>query len=377
MTWQFPTYKIGVELDWENLAKQFTWIEDMKSVMQDPIWHGEGDVFTHTKMVMDELFKNPEFTLLSDQDKHILVAAVLFHDVEKRSTTKFETIDGKERIVSPTHAKKGEFTTRSILYKEIKTPFKIREQIAKLVRLHGFPIWAIDKENPKKEVIYSSQVLNTAHLALLTNSDIKGRISNDKADLLLRVELYKEMCIEEKCFGTQRKFPSNYGRYLFFNKMDSSPDYEPYNDLKFEVIMMCGLPGSGKDTYIQKHLDLPVLSLDAIRRANKIEPTDKKGNGQVIQLGKEKAKEFMRAKQSFVFNATNITTDMRSKWISLFTDYGGRVKIIYLEVPYQQLKKQNHNREYKVPEKVIEKMIRKLEIPTCREAHDVAYVVEE
>ena len=93
-------------------------------------------------------------------------------------------------------------------------------------------------------------------------------------------------------------------------------------------------------------------------------------------MAKEKAKEMMRAKQSFVFNATNITTDMRSKWIQLFTDYGGRVKIIYLEVPYNQLIQQNHNRDYKVPEKVIEKMIGKLEIPTVREAHEVEYVVK-
>ena len=82
----------------------------------------------------------------------------------------------------------------------------------------------------------------------------------------------------------------------------------------------------------------------------------------------------MRKHQSFIFNATNITSDMRGKWISLFTSYGGRVKIIYLEVPYQKLKTQNHNREHKVPEKVLERMIEKLEIPTVREAHELEYL---
>lgn len=86
------------------------------------------------------------------------------------------------------------------------------------------------------------------------------------------------------------------------------------------------------------------MSLNNIRRENKISPTDKKKNGWVIQTAKEKTKEMMRIKQSFVFNATNITIDMRSKWISLFTDYGGRVKIIYLEVPYKQLISQNYNK---------------------------------
>lgn len=83
----------------------------------------------------------------------------------------------------------------------------------------------------------------------------------------------------------------------------------------------------------------------------------------------------MRAKTSFVFNATNITGDMRGKWISLFTEYGAWVKIVYLEVPYNVLLSQNHNREHKVPEKTLTNMIGKLEIPVPKEAHEVVYEV--
>ena len=140
MIWEFPKYKIGTDLDWDDLSNSYDWISDMKGVPQDPIWHGEGDVYTHTKMVVSELLKLPEFKTLNDQDKHILLTAALFHDIEKRSTTTEEEVDGKLRIVSPRHAKKGEFTTREILYKEMDTPFAIREQICKLVRLHGLPI---------------------------------------------------------------------------------------------------------------------------------------------------------------------------------------------------------------------------------------------
>ena len=111
-----------------------------------------------------------------------------------------------------------------------------------------------------------------------------------------------------------------------------------------------------------------------IRREHKIEPTDKKKNGLVVQLAKEQAKKYLRSKISFVFNATNVTRDMRSKWISIFTTYGARVRIIYLEVPYQQLLSQNRNREYKVPEKIIDRLINKLEIPTFREAHEIEYL---
>ena len=375
MEWQFPTYRIGEKINLDTLASDFKWIEDMKDVQQDPIWHAEGNVFVHTQMVLDELINLPEFIELPPQEKHILVASAIFHDIEKRSTTITEIIDGQPRIVSPKHAKLGEFTTRSILYKELIAPFHIREEICKLVRLHGLPIWAIEKEDPRKEVIYASQVVNTKHLTLLAKADALGRISNDKEDLLFKIDLFQELCKEHECLGKPKNFKSNYGRFLFFNKEEVFPDYEPFNDLKFKVEVLSGLPGSGKDTFIKKNFNLPILSLDEIRREHNIKPTDKKKNGQVIQLAKEKAKEYMRNRSSFVFNATNITVDMRNKWISLFTSYGGDIRINYIEVPYKKLVHQNHNRQFKVPEKVIENMILKLEIPTVREAHDVSYII--
>jgi len=374
MSWRFPYYEVDEAIDWDRLEADFQWFRDMKDVPQDPIWHAEGDVFIHTKMVVDALLELAEFQTLTEEEKHILVIAALLHDVEKRSTTATEEIDGKERIVAPKHAKKGEYTTRTFLYKDIITAFEVREQIAKLVRWHGTPLWAIKAEDPRKEVIEKSLVVNTKLLAILAKADVLGRICEDSEELLLNIELFKELCKEYDCYGKAKEFASDYARFLFLSRSDISPDYEPYNDLKFTVYCMSALPGSGKDYYIQKNLDLPIVSLDNIRREHKIDPKDKKANGKVIQIGKEKVKEFLRKKQSFVFNATNLTNDRRGKWISLFLEYKARVKIIYLEVPYKKLIHQNHNRKHKVPEKVLENMIRKLEIPSFREAHEVEYI---
>jgi len=86
---------------------------------------------------------------------------------------------------------------------------------------------------------------------------------------------------------------------------------------------MCALPGSGKDTYINAQMSgLPVVSIDDIRRKNKVKRGDSKGEGRAIQEAKELAKEYMRKEQSFIWNATNITRDMRSKLIGEFEEYG-------------------------------------------------------
>ncbi len=276
MSWEFPKYEINKPVDWDTIEFSYDWFREMKDIPQDKEWHAEGDVHSHTKMVVESLISLPEFNTLNPQDKHILFVSALLHDVEKRSTTATEEIDGKARIVSPSHAKKGEHTARKLLYTELDTPFEIREQIAKLVRLHSLPLWAIEKRDPNKEVINASLVVNTRHLSILAKADMLGRKCEDQEDILMKIELFNELCIDNNCYGKPRFFESDYGRYLYLNRPNSSPDYVPFDDLKFEVNVMCALPGSGKDTYIKRNFNLPALSLDDIRRENKIDPPIKR-----------------------------------------------------------------------------------------------------
>lgn len=73
----------------------------------------------------------------------------------------------------------------------------------------------------------------------------------------------------------------------------------------------------------------------------------------------------------------NITRQLRSQLIGLFTDYGAQVKIVYLEVPWSQWKQQNARRVYAVPEAVVMRMASRLEIPQPDEAHSAEYRVTD
>jgi putative nucleotidyltransferase with HDIG domain len=354
-------WKISNTYHIKDLEKEFDWITEMKGVPQDAIYHAEGDVFTHTQMVVEALLQLTEFQQLNEQDQHILLAAALMHDIEKRSTT----IIDNGRISSPGHAKKGEKTVRTFLFKQGKTSFKMREYIAKLVRLHGLPIWAIEKPNFEPALIRASLNVNTFHLYILAKADVLGRICSDQQELLDRLTYYSALCQELDCWDKAFPFKSAESKFNYFMRESATPYYDPYVEDAFEVILMSALPGSGKDTYIKKHLQhLPIISLDDIRRENKIKPTDKSGNGKVIQIAKNKARAYLRTKTPFVWNATNITKQLRSQLIALFADYGAQVKIIYLEVPYQELIQRNKHREHPLPLSILEKMLNKLEPPT-------------
>jgi predicted kinase len=365
-------WRLTENKDWASLKKQFSWVRDMEGVPQDAIHHAEGDVEIHTQMVIKELLNLPAYQLLNEQNKEILFVAALMHDIEKRSTTVIEN-DG--RITSAGHAKKGEKTARQILYVDIYTPFLIREQIAKLVRYHGLPLWIFEKPNPQKALLEASMEVDMQLLVLLAKADILGRICHDRNDLLYKVDLFQAFCEEQNVWGKPKIFPSDLAKFHYFQKGGESPDYEPFDDT-FEVILMSGIPGSGKDTFIQKNYkSLNIISLDQIRRQYDIEPTDKSGNGRVVQMAKENAREFLRKKQSFVWNATNTSRQMRQQLIDLFASYGAKVKIIYLEVPFQKLMAQNRNREYAVPDNVIYRLIEKLEVPTQSETHILEQII--
>lgn len=368
MMWQLTEDK-----DWTSLEKQFSWVADMQFVKQHKLHHPEGNVDIHTQMVLNELQYVEDYMSLSEQEKEILWTAALMHDIEKRSTSVDE---GNGNISANGHARRGEYTTRTILYRDVATPFHIREQIASLVRFHGLPIWLLEKESPEKKVLEVAMRVNTQYLAILSEADACGRMCADIKSLVDNIQLFRGFCKELGCFGKAKEFTSAAARFHYFNTANSYIDYVPFEKFKCEVIIMSGLPGMGKDHYIQSlDKDIPVISLDSIRRKHKISPTDKSGNGRVVQMAKEEARTFLRKGQNFVWNATNITQQMRTQLVDLFVSYGAKVKIVYIEKPYELWRNQNRNREYPLPEIILDKLLLKLDIPQLTEAHEVEYIV--
>jgi predicted kinase len=115
-----------------------------------------------------------------------------------------------------------------------------------------------------------------------------------------------------------------------------------------------------------------VVSLDAIRKEHKIAPSASQEG--VIGMSVEKAKEYLRAGQSFVWNATNLRHEIRERPVSLAATYGFRVKIIAIEASKTRLFSQNKSREAIVPQAVMERYLDRWELPDLTEAHEIAYV---
>ena len=169
-------------------------------------------------------------------------------------------------------------------------------------------------------------------------------------------------------------FKSDFSKRAYFRDMTNYRDDELFDSSALEVIMLRGLPASGKDTYIAKNYpDLPVVSLDDIRKELDILPTQ--NQGRVLSRATEIMREYLRKKQPFVYNATNIDTQQRAPKISLCEEYGARVKIVFLETAWDELLLRNSKRSAYVPRDVIERMLSRIDPPEVYEAQSVLWIV--
>jgi putative nucleotidyltransferase with HDIG domain len=373
--WTFPYCPISTDLsiDWTAILEQFTCLQDLAQCEQNPIYHAEGNVWIHTKLVCEALVSLADWQAMNIEDRSILFASALFHDIAKPHSTQV-TEDGD--ITAKGHVNLGARMVREVL-KDLHTPFSIRESIVAIVQYGSLPLWFWDKSQPLKSIIRASQLVRCDWLAIMAEADVRGRICEDSDRLLGTIEFFREFCQEHNCFDRSYPFASDRSRFIYFQKEDGDPTYAAYDDTQLEVILMCAIPGTGKDYWIQQnHPDLAVISLDELRLSMGILATDKQKQGEILRAARNIAKGYLQSQTPFIWNATNIVRSTRSGLIRLFADYHARTRIVYLEVPLDRVLAQNSDRKAQVPRAVIYRYSERLQIPDITEADRVDYFVE-
>ncbi len=175
---------------------------------QDPQFHPEGDVWTHTLLVTDEAAVIAERDGLAKEERAVLVLAALCHDLGKPDTT--ETIDG--RIRSRGHCDTIEIFQAFLA--RIGAPCGVVERVIALCRYH---LTHIDFKDSLRHVRRLSVSLAAAGETL----EMLGRLV--EADHSGRPPLPREMTANMKAMldvahnlniQTQRLEPLLLGRHL-------------------------------------------------------------------------------------------------------------------------------------------------------------------
>lgn len=367
----------GLQPDYAKCLALLPDLEALAVTPQDPYYHAEGDVWTHTKMVVDALIADEVYSSACDEDRFTLFYSALLHDISKPATTVIDESSG--RISQPGHSRRGSIDARLLLWRA-GVPFEQREQICRIISVHQLPFFAISGDNKGKSAEYLIHKLSCElpiwMLCAVAKADMVGRVCPDQDNVLVDIELFRLMAEEMGCLNKPATFADDYTRISYLNGANVAPQFPLFRESKgSQVIVMCGIPASGKDTWVKKNAPgLPVISFDDAREALGL--AHGKNEGMVAHHAIDQAKVYLRKAQPFVWNATHLSRQMRDKTIDLLHRYNADVHLVYLEQPEPVLLSRNQKRDTSLKNKDLMRMLHKWEVPLPTEAAKVTYLVE-
>lgn len=145
------------------------------------------------------------------------------------------------------------------------------------------------------------------------------------------------------------------------------------------LILLCGIPGSGKTTYAEKyikeHPDTVHLSSDNIRAELWGNEATQGDNNEVFSLMQSRAIEALNNGQRVVYDCTNVTRKDRSYIIALCPKFA-KIECHIIWAPIETCIERDAARERTVGKEVIDRMLKRFQAPYYDEDIDEIRVVK-
>ena len=162
-------------LEESGLLRFFPELDRLRGVPQDPEWHPEGDVWTHTLLSVDQA---AQIRQANEEDRPLMWAA-LCHDLGKAERTRLEA----GRVRSLGHDTEGSELSRKFLTR-LQASSLLIEQVSLLVRHHLAPALYVAQEAGPRGYRRLARRLAQGHVNLhllerLARADHFGRTTED------------------------------------------------------------------------------------------------------------------------------------------------------------------------------------------------------
>lgn len=427
-----PVYGVyrTIQYNWKFIEKipEFAKLEKCE---QNPKWHSEGDAFTHTKLVCEHAIKYVNNKLIEEVPEHstynvaydpkeyetyylnpsifhealILLTAALFHDIGKGVTT----AKGKDgNWHSYGHEYEGEKLTRYLLWNE---EVSFREDVCSLVKYHMDPLNLYNRKDYIEQMIKMAYNIPSWKLLLaLKRCDLEGSMQKDEELKERDRRVLNELESISKQIGYYKHVPC-YVPNVFYDRIRGSEYYLQKSQKKqIDLILMIGIPGAGKDTFINKKLiienkdteksfllndisritngwnsllcikkkDAVVLSRDVIRvelgfcKEGEKVVCSRKQEEEVNKEFKRQLFEAASEGKTIIINNTNLKKEYREEIARLLSNYLLNITYIYVEAG--KFEDNVKRREGEISEKVMEDIVKKFEWPDFYEYDNFYYV---
>jgi predicted kinase len=145
-----------------------------------------------------------------------------------------------------------------------------------------------------------------------------------------------------------------------------------------KLIVLFGLPGSGKTTWMSKHINSWTLGLssDDIREELWGDASIQANPKQVFDLMFARAKLALENDFNIIMDSTNLKAKDRKHLLQELKPYADKCEIVIFATPLEECIWRQQLRARKVPAEVIERMKRGAQEPTLDEGWDSIKVVK-
>ena len=365
----------GAGYDWTDCCEAFPRLRALETTPQSPRYHAEGNVGIHTRLVLDALLASPEFATAEPRRREVLFLAALLHDLCKPETTVVDPVTGD--IGQPGHSRRGAVDVRALLWRA-GLPFDQREAICRIIAAHQVPFFAFDSRRGESAEFIARKLswgVDLCDLVAVARADMQGRVCEDQQARLDDIALFEQLAREDGCWDAPRAAASAHTRLMYARGAPLHLDTPLFQPPGSGVTVLSGLPASGKDTWVARHAKgLEIVSFDDAKAELGLRHGE--NDGLAAHHAVDKAKALLRRREPFVWNATHLSEQMRTKTLDLLYAYDAEVTLVYLEVPPAELFRRNGRRDTTLRQKDLERMLHRWEVPLPWEAHAVHYTVE-
>ncbi len=374
---------------WSLLQRQFPELAALAAVSEEARdVRPRQSALEHTQRVLAQV--QPRLGELAPAQAQALYLGALLHEIGRG-------VPRARPGATPRRGRTAAALARDVLFR-LRIPPLLRDQVVYLVRWHGVPFAAPKRPPSPGRMLQVAWTLDTQLLYLLARADCEVAGQGEEQRRCQAVRAFRQRYEAAGLFGREPPPIVPPRRWERLAPADPRLRRRVAGELRFwrvkgrlntpeqavawlegqspalagTLYLPVGVPGSGKSTWIGRHLEgARLVSMDELRERLLGWRGDQSRNQEIYRRARGMLARALRDGETVVWDAQSHTWGARQGLLALARESHAYVAMVFLDVPLGVALERNAGRRDAVPEEVIVRSYGALEEPRPFEAEEI------